>query len=716
MEQIKGIVENIVFQAPENTFCVLRLTEERQGSVCVVYKGMAPYIGEQIELSGVWIQHPKFGRQFQAKSMKSSPPCGNDSVERFLASGIIRGVGKVMAARIVAYFGEDTLNVMNTDGQRLTEVAGIGRKKAKEILESYAEVAEMRELMIFLETYGLSSSYAMKLQANYGAGAIDKLKENPYDMASEVRGIGFKTADRIALALGLEKNSPQRLRAGIEYAITKISAMGHTCVDLHTLATQTADLLQIEQATIQTLLDELIYSKRLRTEECYDTQLVYPEYLYQAECIVARRLLKLRDQARPVDAVDVQKVIERWQKQENIELADVQVQAIESAVSHGVLVLTGGPGTGKTTIIKGIIKALEESGCEILLAAPTGRAARRLADSTGREAKTIHRMLEYKPAEGISNFGRNEYESLQADVVIVDEASMLDILLSNYLLRALPTGCRLVLVGDVDQLPAVGAGNVLNDIIRSGSMPVIRLTRVFRQHDQSSIVINAHKINSGQMPVLNEDADFAFIDIDDEQQVANAIASQYIAKMKEYNQAEMQVLAPMHKQVCGVQNLNKLLQEKVNPESDDKHEIVTFKYLFREGDKVMQIKNNYDKDVFNGDIGIIGSIDGSNVHVDYPERLGAVVYEKSELDELELAYAISVHKSQGSEYKYVLLAMVMGHYIMLQRNLLYTAITRAKKEVSIMGHLKALRAAIGNNKTNKRYSLLKERLKGELSC
>ncbi len=716
MEELKGIVESIVFQVPENTFCVLRVSEQEQGSVCVVYKGPAPYLGEQVQIAGSWTQHPKFGRQFQANYIKSVPPTGKDSIERFLASGIIRGVGKVMAARIVAHFGEETLQVMNKNGERLTEVSGIGKKKARDILDSYAEVAEMRELMLFLESYGISSGYAMKLQANYGAGAIDRLKENPYDMASEIKGIGFKTADRIALALGMEKESEQRLRAGIEYAITKIAAMGHTCVDMATLAVQTAQLLQVEDEVVQELLQELVNSKRLRTEEFYDTQLVYPEYLYQAECIVARRLLKLRDQAKQVDEVDVQQVIKRWQQQEYIHLAEVQIEAIESAVQHGVLVITGGPGTGKTTIIKGIIKALEESGCEILLAAPTGRAARRLAESTGREAKTIHRMLEYNPSEGFSNFGRNEYEPLQADVVIVDEASMLDVLLTNYLLRALPTGCRFVLVGDVDQLPAVGAGNVLSDIIRSGSMPVIRLTQVFRQHDQSSIVINAHKINSGVVPRLNEAADFVFVDLEDEQQAAQRIANLYVQKLTQYSQAEIQVLSPMHKQVCGVQNLNKLLQETVNPECEDKQELNTFKYMLREGDKVMQIKNNYEKDVFNGDIGIITTIDGSNVHVEYPERMGAVVYEKGELDELELAYAISVHKSQGSEYKCVLLAMVMGHYIMLQRNLLYTAITRAKQEVAVVGHLKALRAAIGNNKTYKRYSLLKERLTGEIEC
>lgn len=715
MLEITGIVENVVFQAPEHTFCVFRLNEQTNGSTVVVYRGAAPYIGEMISLGGQWGEHPKFGKQFQASTMKSVPPSTKESIERFLASGIIKGVGKVMAKRIVDHFGENTMKVLNTDNSRLTEVSGIGRKKAREIIESYAEVAELRELMLFLESYGISSSYAVRLQANYGAGAIDQLKENPYALASEIHGIGFKTADRIAMSMGVDVNSEQRLRAGIEFAITKIAAMGHTCIDMHVLARQTADLLQIEHEVIAQLLHELIDSKRLRTESYYDTQLVYPEYLYQAECIVARRLLKLKDKARPVDEVDVKRVIEKWQEQENISLADVQMQAIESAVEHGVLVLTGGPGTGKTTIIKGIIKALEQAGCQILLAAPTGRAARRLAESTGREARTIHRMLEYQPSEGRFTFGRNEYEPLEADVVIVDEASMLDIVLANYLLRALATGCRLVLVGDIDQLPSVGAGNVLSDIIRSGSMPVIRLTQVFRQADESSIVMNAHKINQGNAPILNKSEDFRFSDIENEEVAAKDIARLYLQKLDKYNQQEIQVLSPMHKQVCGVQNLNKLLQNIVNPESEEKSEVNTLKYLFREGDKVMQIKNNYDKDVFNGDIGIIHSID-SVVNVAYPERNELVAYSKAELDELELAYAISVHKSQGSEYKCVILAMVLGHYIMLQRNLLYTAVTRAKESVHIVGKLKAVQMAIGNNKTKMRYSLLKERLTGEIQC
>lgn len=716
MQNFTGIVESIVFQAPENTFCVMRINEDAQGSICVVYKGPAPYIGENVEMSGTWVEHPRFGKQLKAEYIKSIVPTGKPAIEKFLASGIIKGVGKAMAARIVAHFGEETLTILNTSSMRLTEVAGIGKKKAKDIIESYAEVAEMRELMLFLESYGISSSYAMRLQLNYGAGAIDKLKENPYELASEVKGIGFKTADRIAMAIGMEANAPARLRAGIEYAINKIAAMGHTCLDMNTLATQTAELLQTELSYVEDLLHELVITKRLRTEEYYDTQLVYPEYLYQAECIVARRLLKLKDRAKAVDEIDVKTIIDKWQRQENIQLADIQMQAIESAVQHGVLVLTGGPGTGKTTIIKGIIKALEAAGCEILLAAPTGRAARRLAESTGREAKTIHRMLEYNPGEGLSSFARNEYEPLQADVVIVDEASMLDVLLSNYLLRALPVGCRVVLVGDIDQLPAVGAGNVLSDIIRSGSMPVIRLTQVFRQTDESSIVVNAHKINSGEMPILGKNEDFVFVDGGEESLAAEKIASLYLQKMKLYKQSEIQVLSPMHKQVCGVQNLNRLLQQKVNPETDGKQEINTLKYLLRSGDKVMQIKNNYEKDVFNGDIGIIENIADSKVWVRYPERAENIVYEKADLEELELAYAISVHKSQGSEYKCVILAMVLGHYIMLQRNLLYTAITRAKKEVCIVGKLRALQLAIANNKTHMRYSLLKERLLGELPC
>ena len=717
MQELSGIVENVLFQAPENTFCVFKINEQTQGLTCIVYKGIAPYIGEQITLQGEWIEHAKFGKQFQAKSLNIIPPSSKEGMERFLASGIIKGIGKAMAKRIVDHFGEETLQIMNMASTRLTEVAGIGQKKAQDIIQSYAEVAEMRELMIFLESYGISSSYAPKLQSNYGGQAITKLRENPYALASEVQGIGFKTADRMALSMGFEVDSPQRLRAGIEFAVGKIATLGHTCISLQALTEQTTKMLQAEPEYIYNLLEDLLEKKKLRSEEFQNTQLVYPEYLYQAECIVARRLLRLKDQAREVGKIDVDEIIGNWEANENIKLADIQKQAIHSTVQHGVLVLTGGPGTGKTTIIRGIIKVLEKAGCEILLAAPTGRAARRLAESAGKEAKTIHRLLEYNPSEGRFSFARNEYQPLEADVVIVDEASMLDIVLASYLLRALATGCRLVLVGDIDQLPSVGAGNVLGDIIRSESMPVIRLQEVFRQAEQSSIVLNAHKINQGKMPDFNKNADFIFRELLDEQAVADLIAQTYLQKLQTHSQQDLQVLAPMHKQVCGVQNLNKLLQQLVNPASEEKEEINTLKYVFREGDKVMQIKNNYEKDVFNGDIGLITTIAGQ-VSVRFPEKGGVdeVVYTKGELDELELAYAISVHKAQGSEYKCVLLPLVLGHYIMLQRNLLYTAITRAKSEVFLAGKLQALKAALMNNKTHLRYSLLKERLQGVLPC
>lgn len=717
MQELNGIVESVLFQAPENTFCVFKINEQAQGLTCIVYKGIAPYIGEQITLQGEWVEHAKFGKQFQAKSLTIIPPSSKEGMERFLASGIIKGIGKAMAKRIVDHFGEETLQIMNAASMRLTEVSGIGAKKAQDIIQSYAEIAEMRELMIFLESYGISSSYAPKLQSNYGSQAINKLRDNPYALASEVHGIGFKTADRIALSMGFEVDSPLRLRAGIEFAVGKIATLGHTCISLQALTDQTAKMLQAEPEYVYNLLEDLLEKKRLRSEEFQNTQLVYPEYLYQAECIVARRLLRLKDQARAVGKIDVEAIIGDWESKEAIKLADIQKQAIQSTVQHGVLVLTGGPGTGKTTIIRGIIKVLEKAGCEILLAAPTGRAARRLAESAGREAKTIHRLLEYNPAEGRFAFARNEYQPLEADVVIVDEASMLDIVLASYLLRALATGCRLVLVGDIDQLPSVGAGNVLGDIIRSESMPVIRLQEVFRQAEQSSIVVNAHKINQGKLPDLNKNADFVFRELAEEQAVADLIAQTYLEKLNTHGQQELQVLAPMHKQVCGVQNLNKILQQLVNPASEEKEEINTVKYVFREGDKVMQIKNNYEKDVFNGDIGIITSIAGQ-VSVRFPEKGGAdsVVYAKGELDELELAYAISVHKAQGSEYKCVLLPLVLGHYIMLQRNLLYTAITRAKSEVFLAGKLQALKAAVANNKTHLRYSLLKERLQGVLPC
>lgn len=728
MEQLQGTVENVIYESSDGQFCVLRV-KTPAGLITVTYRGMAPYMGENIALEGDWCEHARFGRQFKAETLRVVKPSTTDGIERFLASGAVKGIGRTMAARIVEHFGSRTLTVLESEPERLTEVAGIGRKKAESIAASYAELSEMRELMLFLEQHGVSANYAPKLQARYGSTALVRVQENPYALAGEVTGIGFRTADKIAMALGCSRSDKRRIEAGLVYALNMASAAGHTCVPEELLVQETVKLLQTEPEPVKELFKELIDDDRLRTEEVGGLRLIYPEYLYQAETQTARRLLALRDAPGKIKSVDVEKIISQWEREAGIQLAQAQKEAIHASLKYGVFVLTGGPGTGKTTVVKGILTVLEKAGCRILLAAPTGRAAKRLAESSGHLAQTVHRLLEYQPDGSGFNFGKNDSDPLDAEAIIIDEASMLDITLMHHLLKAVPGGCRLIFVGDVDQLPSVGPGSVLKDIIRSKKMPVVRLENVFRQAEVSPIVRNAHRINHGQMPEFAPHSDFEFVPFDNEYQAAEFVARLYGQVAAEHGLQYVQVLSPMHKNPCGVQNLNKVLQQHLNPPAADKGELVLpGGAVLREGDKVMQIRNNYEKEVFNGDIGRIIRIDGGNVTVAYDdggkpvftsfedeyeyEGIGGnkTVYTSAEVDELQLAYAMSVHKSQGSEYPVVILLMVPGHYIMLQRNLFYTAVTRARQKVVIVGSKKAVQTAVLNDKTRKRYSLLAERL------
>lgn len=718
-EKIEGIIEEVVFQSEDAMFCVLRLESKTIGRFTAVYHGAAPLLGEHVELEGEWLEHARFGRQFDARVCRVMQPTSLAGIERFLASGALKGIGPVTAARIVEKFGTDTLSVLENEPERLAKVKGISAKKAAEIGAAYSELSEMRELMLFLEANGVSGGYAAKLQAVYGGTAITRIKENPYSLAQDVTGIGFKTADRIAMAMGMERDCRERIIAGLSYALTCAASAGHTCVPEELLLRETVRLLLIESDAAQQVFNELLAKDLLRIEEVGGMRLIYPEYLYRAELGVAKRLLALRDQAKPITRVNADMVIKRWEREAGITLAAEQRNAIYASLEHGVFVLTGGPGTGKTTVVKGILNVLEKAGCRILLAAPTGRAARRLAESSGHPAQTVHRLLEYQPAGGSYSFGKNDEEPLDAEAIIVDEASMLDVTLTYHLLKAVPGGCRLIFVGDVDQLPSVGAGSVLKDIIRSGRMPVVRLENVFRQADVSSIVRNAHKINRGMMPEFTgPEGDFSLAEFMNENEAALFVARTYAELVRVGGWRYVQVLSPMHKNPCGVQNLNKLLQQQLNPPAPQKAEVNYAAEVFRTGDKVMQIRNNYEKEVFNGDIGRIKAINGKTVTVMYPERPEGdyVHYEQGELEELQLAYAMSVHKSQGSEYPCVLLLMVPSHYIMLQRNLLYTAVTRAKERVLVIGTKNAVRTAVENDKTRKRFSLLAERLQesGEL--
>ncbi|WP_371372090.1 ATP-dependent RecD-like DNA helicase [Sporomusa aerivorans] len=716
--KLEGIVENITFQSPDGSFTVFRLKPGGENSVVAVTGSFAaPLVGEQVSLTGEWVEHARYGRQFKAANCRRLAPTSEQGIERFLASGAIKGIGPAMAARLVKHFGGRTLEIIEHFPHRLAEVEGIGGKKAQQIRQSFAEQAELKEVMLFLEMHGVTGAYAARIFACYGSDSVSVLQADPYRLAEEVKGIGFRIADQIAMALSFERGHPSRLAAGVQFALQQTGMAGHCCVPEQVLTEETARLLSLEKSEIAVIVSEQIRLGKLYTEDFHGITLVYPRYLYRAERLVAERLLLLKDKAKPLNGIDSLALVNQWEASAGVNLAEAQREALAAALAHGVLVLTGGPGTGKTTTVKGILALLEQQGGKIVLGAPTGRAAKRLAETTGREAMTVHRLLEAGGgAEEEPMFARDERNPLDADVVIIDETSMMDMLLMSCFLQAVPDGCRVVLVGDVDQLPAVGPGAVLKDIIRSGAIPVTRLTEVFRQAGESMIVLNAHRINRARLPECGS-RDFQFREVADSEAVASAIVDLCQNELSQEGfdiWRDVQVLSPMHRQACGVENLNRLLQAALNPPAEGKEYIQSVSLILREGDKVMQTRNNYTKRVFNGDIGYILAIADGKVLVRYPED--DVMYDKGEHDELTLAYAMSVHKSQGSEYPVVVMPLTPGHHIMLQRNLLYTAVTRAKERVILLGSPAALNTAVTSDRTRRRYSLLAERLQGEALC
>lgn len=717
METVQGAVERVLFEAPDSDYIVFRIRREDDESLLTVTgNGPKPLVGDRIEIMGRWTQHKKYGRQMAASAWKRLIPDTADGIERFLASGAVKGIGPSLARRIVSAFGSQTMAVLEKEPKRLLEIEGIGAKKLAVITESFYEEKQVNDLALDLETHGVSGRYAARLVQKYGEEALYVLTEEPYRMIAEIDGIGFKTADQIALAYGMDPQSPERLAAGLTYVLQDMTQNGHVCIPDRELVYRASLILRAEQLMLRDVLTEALAMGQLCADDYGGETYVYTLQAYEEERGVAERIREMAAYTPPKPRRHVELFLDRWQESCQFQLAEGQREAVSQSLQSGMLVITGGPGTGKTTVVQAIIRLAEQEGLRIVLCAPTGRAAKRLAETTERKAKTIHRLLVPEGfAGGRQVFEYNETKQLPADLVIVDEVSMLDMEMLYHLLQALSPHCRCILVGDADQLPSVGAGAVLHDIIQSEILPVVRLQTIFRQKEGGRIVTNAHLINGGRLPVVNEDEEFRFVEIEREEQGADVICRLYAAETAEAgDKFAVQVLSPMYKNPCGVDNLNAVIQSAVNGPQKGKGEHKAGKVTFRTGDKVMQKQNNYYNGVFNGDIGEIFAVQDDIVYVRYPEQ--DVKYEGQEIDEITLAYAITVHKSQGSEYHTVIMTLVNSHGIMLQRNLLYTAVTRAKGKVILVGTKAALRTAVQNVRTSRRFTLLAQRLREEEIC
>lgn len=712
---VRGIAERILFEASDSDYRVFRLHDESDDTTYTVTgHGTKPLVGDRLEVKGHWVQHKRYGRQFAADGWSRVIPESLDGIERFLGSGAVKGMGPALAHRVVAHFGKDTMEILEKAPQRLLEIEGIGPKKLAVITESFYEEKQINDIAYDLEQHGVAGRYAGRLLQKYGDDVKYVLTEEPYRMIQEIDGFGFKTADQIALAYGMDRQSPQRLGAGLAYVLQTMTQNGHVCIPDAELVRRAAFLLQADALGLHDILQDTVDMGQLRTADFEGTVYVYTPEAYEEEEYIADRIREMAAMKPISMKTHVQLFLDRWQDSCHFELADKQREAVEKSLQSGMTVITGGPGTGKTTVVQTIIRLAEQEGLRILLCAPTGRAAKRLAETTQRKAKTIHRLLVPDGYVGkVQSFEYNETKLLPADLVIVDEVSMLDMEMMYHLLNALKPQCRCILVGDADQLPSVGAGAVLHDVIASETVPVVRLNTIFRQKEGGRIVTNAHLINNGRLPVVNEDLEFRFVEIETEADGATQISALYRSEVEETgDEFAVQVLSPMYKDPCGVDNLNQLIQERLNPPVLGKGELKGRHMIFRVGDKVMQKHNDYEKGVFNGDIGQIFAVQHDMVYVRYPEQ--DVKYEGAEIDEITLAYAITVHKSQGSEYHTVIMALVNSHSIMLQRNLFYTAVTRAKRKVILVGTKRAVQTAVQNQRTSRRFTLLIPRLQGEL--
>ncbi len=722
LTDLQGQIERITYCNDESGYTVAKVkVHNRRDLVTVVGTILTPTPGEELLMQGEWVYSPRYGEQFKVVQYTTTAPASVSGIEKYLGSGLIKGIGPVMAKRIVKQFGQETLAVIEQDSERLTEVEGIGDVRVRMIRSAWNAQKEIREVMIFLQSQGVSSGYATKIFRQYKEKSIEVVKANPYRLATDIVGIGFITADKIAERLGVAKNSELRAEAGTLYVLNQLAEEGHVYYPYERLIRKCRDILEVDREIIEKAIGLIAADHRAVIEEMArgagdasgETRAVYLARYYFAETGIAAHLKSLISAPAAGQKTDAAPAVEWVQEQLSLQCADRQKEAIRTAMEHKVLVITGGPGTGKTTIINAIIKIFARSGARILLAAPTGRAAKRMSEVTGHDARTIHRMLKYSVREG--GFEKNETNPLDGDLIIIDEVSMIDTLLMHHLLRAVPVRATLILVGDVNQLPSVGAGSILKDIIDSGAVPVVELNEIFRQAQESLIIVNAHRINSGVMPILKSPGekreDFYFIEKENPDEALKLILELVTERIPKRFQLhpvnDIQVLTPMHRGTVGAENLNLVLRQTLNPREDG---VTRGGRDFRVNDKVMQVRNNYDKDVFNGDIGRIVKIDTELQEATISFDGRTVTYDFPDLDEIVLAYAISVHKSQGSEYPAVVMPLLTQHYVLLQQNLIYTAVTRGKRLVVIVGTRKALAIGVKNNKTDQRFTGLRHRL------
>ncbi|MCX6958744.1 MAG: ATP-dependent RecD-like DNA helicase [Verrucomicrobia bacterium] len=716
-DALSGQVERVTFHNEETGFCILKVkVQGRKEPVAVL--GSLPSVapGEWVTAQGTWEKDRDHGIQLKAHKLKTQPPTSLEGIEKYLGSGMIKGIGPVYATKLVKKFGEKVFDIIENQSKRLQEVEGIGRERRHRIKDAWAEQKVVRDIMLFLHSHGLGTNRAVRIYKSYGAEAIELIRADPYRLARDIHGIGFHSADGVAEKLGLEADSLLRARAALEHLLDQATTEGHCALPRRDLLECATRLLEVDEAVVLAAFERHLKDERILSEKIAGEEMIFLPLLRDAEERIARQLLRLSKAKEPEPPIDVDKAIPWVEEKTGRKLSPSQHDALRTALRSRAVVITGGPGVGKTTLVQSLLRILTAKKLKCILAAPTGRAAQRLAEATGLEASTLHRLLEFQPSKG--GFQRNASNPLEGDVVVVDEVSMVDVPLMSRLLDAMPRKARLILVGDADQLPSVGPGLVLGDIIRSGIIPVVHLREIFRQAGDSRIISGAHAINRGEVPDIIEapkDSDFVFIDREDPEECAATLVSMVRDRLPKHLGLDpiegIQILSPMHRGSLGIKELNLRLQSSLNPRSEYREEYQAYGNIFRVGDKVIQTSNNYDKEVFNGDIGRIRSIDKEEKQVVVRFGKREVIYEFSDLDELELAYAITIHKSQGSEFPVVVIPLAMQQYLLLQRNLLYTGVTRGKRMVVLIGHKRALGMAVRNESTRHRHGGLLERLK-----